>query len=155
VTRNTLILLATLGSAAALGGAFFSQYAWGMLPCQLCLWQRWPHGLAILAGVLGLALPGRIWTALGALGAAASGAVAVFHTGVERAWWEGLDNCSGGSAITGISAADLLNPAINVAPIVRCDVPTEFFLHLSMANWNAILCAGLVLLWLLALRKPA
>lgn len=153
MTRNILIFLAAAGSAAALAGAFASQYLWGMLPCALCIWQRWPHGLAVLAGVLGLALPGRIWPILGALGAATSGAIAIFHSGVERAWWAGLDSCSGGSAIGGISGADLLNPDVNVAPIVRCDVPTEFLLGLTMANWNVFYSFALAVIWLMAARR--
>jgi membrane protein YqaA with SNARE-associated domain len=44
MNRNSLVLLAMLGSAALLGGAFFFQFGVGLLPCQLCLWQRWPHG---------------------------------------------------------------------------------------------------------------
>ncbi len=153
MTRTNLILLATLGSVGALLGAFASQYFWGMLPCALCIWQRWAHGLAILGGVIGLAAAGRIGPLVGLLGAVASVGAATFHTGVERAWWAGLDSCSGGSDLTGISAGDLLNPNVNVAPVVRCDVPTEFLMGLSMANWNAILSLGLVALWLMALVR--
>lgn len=155
MTRKILILLATAGSAAALIGAFASQYMLGMLPCALCIWQRWPHGLAVVAGVIGLALPGRLWPILGALGAASSAGIAVFHSGVERAWWAGLDNCSGGSSLEGISASDLLNPETNVAPVVRCDVPTEFLFGLTMANWNVFFSSGLVILWLMAFTKHA
>jgi membrane protein YqaA with SNARE-associated domain len=39
MNRNSLVLLAMLGSAALLGGAFFFQFGVGLLPCQLCLWQ--------------------------------------------------------------------------------------------------------------------
>jgi disulfide bond formation protein DsbB len=55
LTRPTLILLATLGSVALLGGAFAFQYIGGLAPCQLCLWQRWPHAAAILIGIVALA----------------------------------------------------------------------------------------------------
>ena len=52
MTRNFLILLATLGSAAALAGAFAFQFIGGLAPCHLCLLQRYPHGAAIAIGVL-------------------------------------------------------------------------------------------------------
>ena len=147
-----LILLAAGGSVALLAGALAFQYIGGMLPCVLCIWQRWPHGLAVLAGAAGLMLPGRLWPLLGALGAAGSAAVAGFHSGVELSWWEGLEACSGGSSLTGLSGTDLLNPGLNIAPVVRCDVPTELFLSLTMANWNGLLSLALAGLWLAALR---
>ena len=53
LNRATLTLIATLGSAALLGGAFAFQYIGGLAPCQLCLWQRWPHAAAILIDALG------------------------------------------------------------------------------------------------------
>ena len=75
VTRNRLILLATLGSVGLLGGAFAFQYIGGLAPCQLCLWQRWPHAAAILIGALALIVTrgtiARILPLLGALAALA------------------------------------------------------------------------------------
>ncbi|HHI70229.1 MAG TPA: disulfide bond formation protein B, partial [Rhodobacteraceae bacterium] len=46
MTRKNLILLAAGGSLALLLGAFAFQYLGGMAPCKLCIWQRWPHGVA-------------------------------------------------------------------------------------------------------------
>ena len=54
MTRTGLILTATVGSAALLGGAFIFQLL-GYSPCQMCLWQRWPHAAAVLIGAAALA----------------------------------------------------------------------------------------------------
>lgn len=152
MTRKTLILLAAGGSAALLLGAFAFQYIGGMAPCTLCIWQRWPHGAAVLIGVLALLIGGRVWGYLGALAAATTAGIGIFHTGVERGWWEGLASCSAGS-IKGLSMAELLDPTANVAAPVRCDaVPWEMF-SLSMASWNAALSIVLVVLWLAAARR--
>jgi len=152
MTRKTLILLAAGGSAALLLGAFAFQYIGGMAPCTLCIWQRWPHGAAVLIGVLALLIGGRVWGYLGALAAATTAGIGIFHTGVERGWWEGLASCSAGS-IKGLSMAELLDPTANVAAPVRCDaVPWEMF-SLSMASWNAALSIVLVVLWLAAERR--
>ena len=59
MTRNQLTWIAMAGSAALLLGAFAFQYLGGLLPCVLCIYQRWPHAVAVLAGVLGLSLGGR------------------------------------------------------------------------------------------------
>ena len=147
MTRKTLIFLAAGGSAGLLLGAFAFQYIGGMAPCTLCIWQRWPHGAAVVVGVLALLIGGRYWGYLGALAAASTAGIGMFHTGVERGWWEGFASCSAGS-IKGLSVAELLDPAAQVAAPVRCDaVPWEMF-SLSMASWNAVLSLVLVVLWL-------
>jgi len=147
MTRKTLIMLAAGGSAALLLGAFVFQYIGGMAPCTLCIWQRWPHGAAMLIGVLALIIGGRYWGFLGAAAAATTAGIGMFHTGVERGWWEGLASCSAGS-IKGLSVAELLDPTANVAAPVRCDaVPWEMF-TLSMASWNVVVSLALVVLWL-------
>ena len=46
--RNVLIGLASLGSLALLVGAFGFQHLGGLPPCKLCIWQRYPHALAVL-----------------------------------------------------------------------------------------------------------
>jgi disulfide bond formation protein DsbB len=96
-SSRTLIVLATLGSAGLLGGAFAFQYIGGLAPCQLCLWQRWPHAAAILIGVVALLTGWRGLAWLGALAALATAGIGIFHVGVEQLWWEGLASCTAGS----------------------------------------------------------
>jgi disulfide bond formation protein DsbB len=151
MTRNNLVLLAAAGSALLLGGAFAFQYIGGLAPCKLCLWQRWPHGAAIVLGALAFALPGRIVPLLGALAAMATAGVGLYHTGVERKWWEGPDTCTSGG-VEGVSSGDLLNQ-IMAAPLVRCDEVAWSMMGLSMASWNGILSLVLALIWVQAARK--
>jgi disulfide bond formation protein DsbB len=151
MTRNNLVLLAAAGSALLLGGAFAFQYIGGLAPCKLCLWQRWPHGAAIVLGALAFALPGRLVPLLGAMAALATAGVGVYHTGVERKWWEGPDTCTSGG-VEGVSSGDLLNQ-IMAAPLVRCDEVAWSMMGLSMASWNAIASLVLALIWLQAARK--
>ncbi len=145
------ILLATLGSAGLLGGAFAFQHIGGLAPCQLCLWQRWPHAAAILIGIVALATGWRGLAWAGALAALATAGIGVFHVGVEQLWWEGLATCTAGS-ISGISAADLLDPTKDVAQVVRCDDIAWSMLGISMAGWNAILSLVLAGIWVKAAR---
>lgn len=147
MTRNLLILVASGGSALLLGGAYIFQMM-GYPPCQMCLWQRWPHAAAILIGLLALKFPGRVLPALGAVAAATTAAIGVFHTGVERDWWEGPSSCTGGGALDGLSGSDLL--AVEGPRVVMCDQVSWEFLTLSMASWNAILSFDLMFCWILA-----
>lgn len=147
--RN-LVLVAAGGSAALLLGAFFFQML-GYAPCKLCIWQRWPHGAAIAIGAAVL-LGGPRWLAwAGAVAAATTGAIGVFHAGVEQRWWEGPTTCTSGGALSG-STKDLLGQ-IMTAPLVRCDEIAWSFAGLSMASWNAILSFALALIWVAAARK--
>ena len=132
-------------------GAWGFQYLGGMAPCKLCIWQRYPHGAAVLIGGLALALPAiRYLPAAGALAALTTSGIGVYHTGVERGWWEGPSTCTSGD-IGGLSTQQLMEQIMS-APLVRCDeVPWEMF-GLSMASWNAIVSFGFVLIWLAAAR---
>jgi len=149
LSRQTLTLLALLGSAALLAAAFAFQHLGGMAPCPLCVWQRWPHAAAVAIGGIALATGwgGLAW--LGALAALGSAGIGGFHVGVEQGWWEGLQACVAGS-IAGISTADLLNPAVDVAAPVRCDAIPWAMLGISMAGWNVIASLGLAGIWALA-----
>lgn len=150
--RHILIGLAAGGSALVLVLAFGFQHLGGMAPCPLCLWQRWPHALAVVIGAAALLLSWRALPLLGMLAALSTAAIGVYHTGVERHWWEGPATCSAGP-VAGLSPEELM-AQIMAAPLVRCDeVPWEM-LGLSMASWNAVLAIGLAGLWWLAARAP-
>jgi disulfide bond formation protein DsbB len=129
-------LMALLVPAGLLGGALGSQYLGGLYPCEMCYWQRWPHAAAIVLAGASFVMPSRarLLTALAALAIAASGAIGVFHAGVEIGSWEGLTRCTAGGAI---SLEDLMN-----VPLVRCDQVQWSLLGISMAGWNAIISLG-------------
>ncbi len=146
MTRTQLIALAGFGSAALLAGAFAFQHIGGMAPCQLCLWQRWPHAAAVVIMGLALMFPGRILPLLGMVAALSTAGIGMFHVGVEQGWWQGLASCTAGS-ISGVSMADLLNPDVTVAAPVRCDAIAWAMLGISMAGWNAIASVVLAGIW--------
>lgn len=150
--RNRLVVIAAGGSALLLAGAFAFQYLGGMAPCQLCLYQRWPHAAAVLIGALALAIGGRVLPVLGAVAALATAAIGMFHVGVEQKWWEGLASCTA-SSLDGVSMSDLLNPDVTVGAVIRCDAIAWQMLGISMAGWNAILSVALALVWLQAARR--
>ena len=44
--------LAVLVPAGLLGGAYIAQYGFGLAPCEMCWWQRYPHFAALGIGAL-------------------------------------------------------------------------------------------------------
>ena len=148
-------LIALLLPLALLGGALGSQYLGGLHPCEMCYWQRWPHGAAIVLAALAFTAPAassrsRTLTLLAALAIAISGAIGVYHAGVEARIFEGFTTCT--AMGKGLSTADLLKQ-ISRAPLVRCDEVQFRFIGISMAGWNAILSlGGAALILILSLR---
>jgi len=150
ITRHTWIALAAGGSVALLLGAFAFQHIGGMHPCKMCIWQRWPHAAAIVIGVFAMAVPGRFFPVMGMLAALTTGAIGLYHTGVERGFWQGPTSCT--SSGTGGISADELFDQIMAAPMVRCDEVAWEMLGLSMASWNAVVALLLACMWIMAAR---
>ncbi|MHC0052922.1 disulfide bond formation protein B [Actibacterium sp. D379-3] len=153
MTRKSLTLLAAVGSLALLLGAFGFQYIGGLPPCELCIWQRWPHAGAIAIGAVALIWNSRIVPVLGALAALTTAGIGLYHTGVERAWWPGPSSCTGGGGLGGLSGSDLLS-ITDVPKVVMCDQVAWQMFGLSMASWNALGSFALVILWGMAARAP-
>ena len=142
--------LAFLLPAALLGGALISQYGFGLYPCEMCMWQRWPHLAAIIlalpALMLGLKPLSRLLVFAAALAILVSGLIGGFHAGVEYGWWEGLTSCA-----TSIPAGgDILDSIMN-APLVRCDVAPWSLFGISLAGYNFLLSVGGAILILVML----
>lgn len=151
-TRN-LVILAALGSAALLAGAFVFQML-GYTPCKLCVWQRWPHVAAVGIGGLALVMPMAVLPWLGALAALTTASIGGYHTGVERGWWEGPTSCSGGGGLDlgAMTGTDLLSTEI-AETVIMCDEVAWELLGLSMASWNMLASLALAVIWVMAARR--
>lgn len=144
--------LALLVPLTLIGGALTSQYGFGLFPCEMCMWQRWPHyaaiGLAALSFVVRPARTPLIW--LATLAIAVSGAIGAFHAGVEYGWWEGLTQCATNFGGEGSALDKIMN-----APLVRCDVAPWDLFGVSLAGFNAIFSlGGALVIAVLMLKGP-
>ena len=141
--------LALIVPLALLGGAYLSQYGFGLFPCEMCWWQRYPHFVAAALALLAfLRPPGRAFVALAAVAIAVSGMIGGFHAGVEQGWWEGVTACA---TNFGAGGGDPLDAIMN-APLVRCDVAPWRLLGVSLAGWNFLVSLGAAATILLLLR---
>lgn len=156
--RLAAALVVALG-AFALAAAFAFQYLGGLAPCVLCIWQRYPYGIAIALGALAFLLAGRPAAARALIGIAglvllADAAIAAFHVGVEQKWWAGTAAC-GGTLATGLSAEEL-KAQLLAAPVVRCDEVAWSLFGISMAGYNFLLAlaGGLAaIIWAVPKRR--
>lgn len=135
----TVLLL----SLAPLSLALLSQYGFGLFPCELCIYQRVPYVLLIVAMLAWsfTAQPKRPVWVLGVAGFMATALIAGFHMGVEYGWWEGLGGCT--SQLDASSLDELRNQLLQ-AP-ASCKDPAFMLFGLSMAGWNALYGLGAAL----------
>jgi disulfide bond formation protein DsbB len=127
---RTLALAAPL---ALMVGAYISQYGFGLVPCEMCWWQRYAHFAAMVFAALAyLRPPGRTLVVLAGVAIAVSGAIGGFHAGVEYGWWQGFTACT----VTPTAGSGDPLAAILDAPLVRCDVAPWSFIGISLAGWN-------------------
>jgi disulfide bond formation protein DsbB len=143
LTRRALPAL--LGSLLLLLGAFAFQYLGGLAPCPLCIWQRWPHAIAIALGLIVLVWPSRGLAALAGLAVLAGAGIGLYHAGIELDWWPGPTTCT--APPPEAAAPGELLDQILATPAVLCDEIAWSWLGISMAGWNALLSLGLAFLW--------
>jgi disulfide bond formation protein DsbB len=141
--------LGLLGVAIlSLASAYLAEYGFGLKPCILCLYERVPYAVVLVAAFLMLALKkspaANAWLKLlCALTFSVGAGIAFFHVGVEHHWWEGTEKCSGSTLA---KTLEELKSQILGAPAVRCDEPAFVFLGISMAGYNllwSVFLAGL------------
>ncbi|AUX68478.1 disulfide bond formation protein B [Porphyrobacter sp. HT-58-2] len=142
-------LLAVMVPAALLGGAYIAQYGFGLPPCEMCWWQRYPHFAALGIGLAAYVLkPAQLWSALAGLAIITSGLIGGFHAGVEYGWWQGITGCS--ALPSGVDVMDF-----SAAPLIRCDVAPWSLFGISLAGFNFLISstAGAAIVALAAYRK--
>ncbi|MGH7154250.1 MAG: disulfide bond formation protein B [Acetobacteraceae bacterium] len=141
-STQTAAALAVIAAALALGVALASERWGGLVPCALCLLERWPYRIAIVLGLVTCFLPramARVGLVLVLLTVLAGAALAAVHVGVEAGWWPSpLPECAA-PHITGGTLAQRL-AAMPARPSKPCDAPTFLIpgVPLSMAAMNLL-----------------
>jgi disulfide bond formation protein DsbB len=132
-------------AAATLAGAWFFQLVLEILPCPLCLEQRYAYYLAVPLGALvafvaargaprPLLLAGLAILAIAALVNAGLGA---YHAGVEWGFWQGPTDCTG--PVGNLGSAGTLLQRLDTVKVIRCDEVQWRFLGLSLAGYNVLI----------------
>jgi disulfide bond formation protein DsbB len=147
---------ALVGSGVALLsiiGVYVSEYGFGIQPCELCYWQRWPYyiGVPLLALLLAFwkKLPAQVrlgLTLIGALIFVVSIGLGTYHAGIEYKLWAGPSSCTG--LDTQLSFSDL-NSIGAQNSVVPCDVVPFSIFGISLAGFNALgsLFISFMLFW--------
>ncbi len=157
--HKTMPLFMAFIAASALGIALISQYEYGLQPCVLCIFQRYPYGIIIALGLLGFLLSCKyikgVSAIMGLIGLTflANSVIAFYHSGVELKWWPSfLEGCAVPKMEGNMD--DILASIQSRTDAVRCDeIPwADPILNLSMANWNVIICFGFAVIAFISAR---
>lgn len=147
------ILIALIASLGTLATVFVAQYGFGLKPCVLCVYQRWPYAAIIALAILAYFLRGKIadvyFKGAIALSFAVTAGIGAFHVGVEKGWWEGSAECTADTS-NAVSLADLKAQILS-APLIKCDEVAWELFGISMAGYNFLFASGMVLLMLLSI----
>ena len=145
--RGAAVFVAVL-AAATIAGAWFFQLVLGIVPCPLCLEQRYAYyfiiHFAVLVAVAASRGASRHMLVLGfavlAIAALANAGLGTYHAGVEWKFWQGPTDCSG--PMLDLSGGSLLESIKNVK-VIRCDDVQWRFLGLSLAGYNVLISLAL------------
>jgi disulfide bond formation protein DsbB len=157
LSPRALGLAAALAAGLALGVALASEAWGGLVPCALCLWERWPYRVAIGLGVLAALLPprpARVMLGLAVAAFVAAGVLGFVHVGVEQGFWPSpLPEC----AAPRISGADIVARLrqMPMTPAKPCDEPTFLLppVPLSMASMNMLYALASAAILAMSLRS--
>ena len=144
--------LAFLLGLVTIIAAWGTQVIGGLVPCELCLEQRWAYyyGLPLLLVVLITwnRLPLTVWYIAMAIATAifAWGAyMGAFHAGVEWGFWPGPTAC------TGLGDTMDFNSLNSMTPVIGCDVVQFRLFGISLAGFNALISLAMVGLLLVSI----
>ena len=134
--RQTL-LFSGLTSFSLLASAISFEFFYDLVPCKLCVWQRWPHVIIIAITLVGLSILNKTWILLLiSLSAIVTGIIGLYHTGIEQGWWSGPLGCS--SQFGSETDISNLTTLLLETPVVKCDEIVWSLFNISMAGWNSL-----------------
>jgi disulfide bond formation protein DsbB len=134
-------VVATVLAGGALLTALGSEWWGGVVPCALCLLERWPYRIVIVLGLLAAVAPRASRVLVGLCGVIMLGSVLLggLHLGVEEKFWPSpLPECAA-PALGGGTMAERL-ARMPAKPAKPCDEPTFLIpsVPFSMAAMNML-----------------
>jgi disulfide bond formation protein DsbB len=140
LTSRVFAAFVLAASAVVLGTVLLAQYWGGLVPCELCLLQRWPWATAIVISLVvvlvGEHAPLRWVALLLALTFAVSVVFAFYHVGVEQHWFAGPAACTVSSS-GAMTLEQMKQQILGTAPVM-CDRPAWTLFGVSLAGFNLV-----------------
>lgn len=137
-----ILLAIALICVGVLITAYIMEHLFGVLPCQMCLYERNVFMVVGIASCLSYFLvPARFHSsALIIIGVVFMGgsALASYHVAVQQ-HWVSLPSFCAANEFGGLDSVEALKAQMMKTPLVRCDQVTWSLFGLSLAAYNALL----------------
>ena len=150
--KKTLIytpVICLIASMLMLLSVYILEYIVGLIPCEMCLWQRWPHIFSSIFCILSIIILSRYSNLLiffAGIAYLVSSFIGIWHSGYEIGILPGPNSCVNNNNSLQMNFDEILNQ-----PVISCQDVLWSFLGISLAGWNAILSILLTILCFLSL----
>ena len=135
-------------STVSLFFVFILQYEYNVMPCKICIWQRWPHIINILLVLIisSFSLVSIFLYLIGIFNMFFAFLLASYHFGLEQNLWNNAFSCEGIINLAEKSTEELLQN-LNNTPISNCETVNWDFLNISLTGWNIFLTLFISIIW--------
>lgn len=143
ISFKQLMALTIFYSISPLIIAYISEYYFDYKPCKLCIYQRLIYFIMIILCFLSIKFikhqkKQKISIFLLVTITFFEFLVAGYHSGIEAKIFSLPSGCKSNNSIDYNQTTESLAQILKDNSFASCDVPTAFFLGMSMASWNAI-----------------
>ncbi len=139
INKYTLTLISIFISSTLLLLAYFFEYFFTLLPCDLCSKQRGVLFIILIVSLISLFCIKlnknfRFFNKSIIFLWASSSTLSIYHYGIEKKFWEGFNSCSSKIDFNKDTLKNILS--VNTS---RCDDVQFELLNLSLAGWNSLI----------------
>ena len=138
--KTKWVAIVFLISTFAIASALIAEYSFGILPCEMCLYQRQPYYFMIAISFIFLLtqkIPIRFYYWLAEASFIYGFYYSIWHVGIEKKLIAGPSGCNSTLQLSD-SLTSLKNQIINQA-IIPCDEITWSIIGISAASINSLL----------------
>jgi disulfide bond formation protein DsbB len=132
-------------SVLAVFSALVVEYM-GYLPCHLCYIERSVYYLLIVLSAISCLYQNIILCSLITIAMIAEFAIAVFHMGLERAWWYYNISCTN-NTLAFAENLEQFRQVLNSTQAVSCLEPALVVWGISMVEWNVLYIASMFIIY--------
>lgn len=147
-SARLIFISIALAAALALLLGLLAEHFLGLVPCQLCLYQRYVY-IFICVLALGFALVKRsqmLGLYLSALAFLSNGAIAFYQVLIEKKMISAPQSCTGDVAAESVEE---LRHKLTTTKLAACDEVSWSLFDISMAGYGAMFCFACALLILI------
>ena len=137
--RQFALRMIGLFAALCLISALIAQYVFGIMPCHLCLYERYVYGALAVIGLASIFWYHRFLFYAAGLVIILGVTLAVYHSGVEMNWWQASRACVADN-IMAENFEDFQAKFVQ-KPLASCNQVSWVIFGVSATIWNVIVFA--------------